>query len=99
MGVVSEFTTFFKPKGKHLHKCQHCSKTIQPGEKVVVQKIVISKEYPVKGKMGFLKWEFWHEDCKKAFDKKCREDKRIHDQEAKEARERLEARFPGIYKK
>ncbi len=61
--VLKTYTAIYQPRNGHHHECTVCSKCIQAGERVVVTCIQTEKYYPVKGLMGFVKWQFKHESC------------------------------------
>lgn len=45
------------------HKCRQCGKNIGIGERVFVQAFRDEKFYPVKGRMVFKRWLYFHPGC------------------------------------
>ena len=60
---VAEVKVVYRKKTAHRHKCSVCGKLIADGSRVVMEKYVSEKFYPVKGIMKFVKWVFKHEAC------------------------------------
>lgn len=63
MIILSDFETTYHKRTKHRAKCVVCGKLINDGDKVNAKKIKEEKYYPVKGLMGFIKWQFTHVGC------------------------------------
>ena len=61
--VIDRFKSTFNIRNGHTKECYICGKNLQNGDQVEGRKIKTTKHYPVKGLMGFVKWQFRHIEC------------------------------------
>jgi hypothetical protein len=62
-GVVEEYDTVYRKLGQRRKRCAACGKLVADGELVVLRRIKTTQYYPVKGLMGFVKWQASHIGC------------------------------------